>query len=331
MARPPAQDDDDLPWLAEGVREERSTLVPRARLFGGGLIAVLLAVLVGIGVYLASGHKSDGSSGYARPEDAPLIAADAGAYKVAPADPGGAQITGLDETMAATASGRDLGSAILPDASEEPLARPLPGAAPAPAIPPTDLLPAILPPVVPAPPATRPIVAAPVVAPVPPPKAASKAEPVKPTPTADAPAKTTAKVEPKAKPHDADPLAAPPAKPADPAVRAAKFDPAKPDPAPPKPVKVDAAKPDAAAAEPPSAKRVSLQLGAFSTRDKAEAAWTTAGGGGALAGLAKQIEPVDRDGTTLYRLRAGGVPSKAAATALCVRVKAAGNACIVAG
>ncbi len=75
---------------------------------------------------------------------------------------------------------------------------------------------------------------------------------------------------------------------------------------------------------------MTLQLGAFSTRDKADAAWTKAGGDGALSGLTKRIEPVDRDGTTLYRLRAAGVASKAAATALCGRIKAAGNACIVA-
>ncbi len=105
---------------------------------------MLLAALVGLGVYFASGHKSDGSSGYARPEDAPLITADAGPYKVSPTDPGGAQITGIDDSVATVASGADRGSALAPDATEEPLPRP--GAAgtateATPAAPPTNLLP----------------------------------------------------------------------------------------------------------------------------------------------------------------------------------------------
>jgi cell division protein FtsN len=326
MARDP---DDDLPWLAEGVREERSTLVPRARLFGGGLIVVALVVLVGLGVYLASGHKSDGSAGYVRAEDAPLIAADAGAYKVAPTDPGGARITGIDDSVAAVAGGRDQGSAILPDEPEEPIARPgAPGAA-ATAGPPTDLLPATIPPAATAPAAsppraiavapipTAPITAAPVVAPKPvaatpalkpAPDAVSAAKAVKPTKTtaADKPeAKTEAT--PAAKPH-ADRLAA---------IGADLATPAKP----------IASKPATKAAAGGS---ITLQLGAFSTRDKADAAWTKAGGDGALSGLAKRVEPVDRDGTTLYRLRAGGVVSKEAAAALCTRLKAAGNACVIA-
>ena len=74
---------------------------------------------------------------------------------------------------------------------------------------------------------------------------------------------------------------------------------------------------------------VTLQLGAFSTRDKADAAWTKAGGDGALSGLTKRIEPVEHDGVTLYRLRAGGVASADAAKALCGRLHAAGAACIV--
>ena len=152
-------------------REERSPLVPRARLFGGGLLAVGVAVLVGLGVYFASGHKSDGSSGYARPEDAPVIAADTGPYKVAPEHPGGAQITGIDDTIAATASGQNPGSAIAADTPEEPIARTqlsTPTAAqpaPPPVAPPTDLLPATIPPAAALP--SRPIVTAPVVAPKP--------------------------------------------------------------------------------------------------------------------------------------------------------------------
>ncbi len=321
MARGPQ--DDDLPWLAEGVREERATLVPRARLVGGGLVAVLLAVLVALGVFLAAGRKSDGSAGYARPEDAPLIAADPGPYKVAPDNPGGAQITGIDDSVAAVASGSEQASAIAPDAPEEPLARPVPGSAP-----PVDLLPpapAGAPPrasapapaatpattVAPAPPAARVIAPAPVTPPLAKPAkpeaspARDAAAPPKPT-KSDLAAKADAKSETAARPAKAaDPLA---------------------------PSRETGGK-EIAAMEPAKAAAhgsVALQLGAFSTRDKADAAWTKAAGDGALAGLAKRIEPVERDGATLYRLRAGGVASADAAKALCARIRSAGNACIVA-
>ncbi len=310
--------DDDQPWLAEGVREERSTMVPRARLFGGGLIAVLLAVLVALGVYFAASRKSDGSRGYATPAEAPLIAADAGPYKIAPEHPGGAQITGIDDTIAAAASGRDPGSALLPDTNEEPLPRPVAGA---PAKPPTDLLAAVpvadarvVAPVVehaaPAKPIVPPVVAKPAATP---PVAKPDVPVAAPKPVVVPPAKSVATPAKPNKPAQAkpvDPLAAP----ADAATRAATFDPA-------------AIKPS-----PPTTKSgsVTLQLGAFSTTEKADAAWAKAGSDGALSGLTKRIEPVDRDGTTLYRLRAQGVASRDAARALCGRLKAAGAACIVA-
>ncbi len=314
MARPAPQD-DDLPWLAEGVREERSTMVPRARLVGGGLVAVLLAVLVALGVFLAAGHKSDGSAGYARPEDAPLIAADPGPYKVAPENPGGAQITGIDDSVAAVASGTEQASAIAPDAAEEPLARPAPGTAP-----PVDLLP----PRTDAP--TRAVPVAPVVPPTVTPAAA---------PTRPAAAPSAAPTKPAAAPAVAKP-AEPAAKPATPQPKPKLAEAA----ATPKPDGRPRGEDKAKGTDPlaPAAQRVEtaskggtvLQLGAFSTRDKADAAWTKVASDGALSGLAKRVEPVDRDGATLYRLRAGGVASTEAAKALCTRIKAAGNACIVA-
>ncbi len=270
--------DDDAPWLAEGVRETRgSTMVPRGRVIGGVLVAVALVVLIVLGVFLISSRKQDGSSGFKRAEDAPLIAADPGPYKLAPTDPGGATVGGITDAIAATGRGDDPGGAIDTTAlPEEPLVRP--GTMPEP---PTDLLP-------PAP------VAAPPVKLVPAPVAPAKSVTVPATPpVADKP----------------KPVVAPPAKP--------KPDPLA-DPAPPRPAK-------------PVGGTASLQLGAFSTEAKADAAWTAAVGRvAALAGLSKRIEPVERDGTTLYRLRAGGVASKAAAAELCVKVKAGGDACLVA-
>ena len=316
-------DADDQPWLAEGVREERLTLVPRARLFGGGLIAVLLAILVGLGVYFAAARKSDGSRGYATPAEAPLIAADTGPYKIAPEHPGGAQITGIDDTIAAAASGRDPGSSLLPATTEEPLPRPVAGV---PATAPTDLLAAVPvvdahvvePPAAPA--AAKPIAPAATAKPV----IVTPAKPVAPAPDSKAAKVDTTSAANKAKAAQVQsslsnkPLAAKPADPlavpADASTRAAKFD------------------PSVTAPPPPKAKtgRVTLQLGAFSTSAKADAAWTSAGSDGALSGLTKRIEPVDRGGTILYRLRAGGVASPDAARALCTRLKAAGAACIVA-
>lgn len=318
--RPPANnygDDDDQPWLAEGVREAPATFVPRARLIGGGLVALLLAVLAGLGVYLAVGHKSDGSSGYARAEDAPLITADAGPYKVSPTDPGGAQITGIDDSVAIVAGGADRVSALAPETIEEPLARP--GTAGAALPPPTDLLPATIPPAVPpvAPPAKI-IVPAPVVAP----KVVAPAPvPAKPVAVATLTNPTPPKLKARPAPG-ADPLA-PAGKAADPVTRAARFDPEKADAVTPKPAATAVAKSETGGS-------VTLQLGAFSTREKAEAAWSKVGGDGALSGLTRHIEPVERDGKTLYRLRAAGVASKAAATALCGRITGAGSACIVA-
>ncbi|UAJ11575.1 SPOR domain-containing protein [Glacieibacterium megasporae] len=303
--------DDDAPWLAEGVRETRgSTMVPRGRVIGGGLVAIALIVLIGLGIYLISARKQDGSSGFKRAEDAPLIAADPGPYKLTPTDPGGASVAGITDSIAAAGRGDDPGSAIDTTATpEEPLARP--GTAPEP---PTDLLPPAAAPVAapPAPVAAPPakVVAAPVKvvpAPIVPPAKVAPAPVVPPVKIAAAPVVPPVADKPKPKP----------VKPA------AAFDPSKPvdllaETTPPKPAKA-------------SGGSASLQLGAFSSAAKADAAWTAAvGHAPALAALSKRVEPIDRDGKTLYRLRAGGVASKAAASDLCAKVKAGGDACLVA-
>jgi cell division septation protein DedD len=286
--------DDDAPWLAEGVREPRgSTMVPRGRVIGGVLVAVALIVLIVLGVFLISSRKQDGSTGFKRPEDAPLIAADPGPYKLAPTDPGGASIGGITDAIAAAGRGDDPGGAIDTTVQpEEPLARP--GTVPEG---PTDLLPpAVAAPVKPVAvaPATVRIVPAPVVPP-----------PIKPA------------VVPPAK------VAAPPA-----------ADKPKPKPVPaeaPKPKVDPLAEPASPKPAKPTSGTASLQLGAFSSEAKADAAWTAAVGRvGELGRLSKRVEPVERDGKTLYRLRAGGVASKAAAGDLCVKVKAGGDACLVA-
>lgn len=73
-----------------------------------------------------------------------------------------------------------------------------------------------------------------------------------------------------------------------------------------------------------------LQLGAFSSSASAEATWKDLSKRfNYLAGLSKSVVKVERDGATLYRLRATGVADRAAATDLCARLKVAGEDCLV--
>lgn len=303
-------DDDDLdeeaPWLAEGVpdRGASATVVRRGRLVGGVLLFAALLALVVIGIYVIAAKKQDGGSGYARAEDAPLIAAESGPYKVRPNDPGGMDVAGTDSTIYSTGEGVDPGSSIdIGALPEEPLARP--GTAPAPgseqtAGQPVDLIP--------------PLAKAATVTPTTP--APVRIEPVKVVPPAARP--QVAATPPLASKPQVAVVQPPPT-----AIRI-------------EPTKVTAPKPkdETAAAEPPAkpvAGPASLQLGAFSSSAKADAAWKAASGRYAyLAGLSKRVDKVERDGTTLYRLRVGGVVSKAAAADLCARLRIAGEACIVA-
>ena len=72
-----------------------------------------------------------------------------------------------------------------------------------------------------------------------------------------------------------------------------------------------------------------VQLGAFSSREAAEAAWAqVAASHPALNGVAPRYETVDRDGRTLVRLRA--VVAEGAAAAVC-RAAGAGDFCASTG
>ena len=288
--------DDDAPWLAEGVPDNRrdnrsSTMVPRGRLFGGVAVFVLLLALIAVGLYVVvAGKKSSGSSaGVLRAEDAPLIVADPGPYKVAPDSPGGLAVEGTDQTIYAAGTGVETGSTIDPSkAAEEPLDRPtaapVTGSAPAVA-PPKDLLPQLA------------VASVPVKAP----------EPAKPS---------------------ADPLAPKP-KPVAKPDAAAHADP-KPVPAPVV-AKAKSAPLVVAPSDKPANGAVSLQLGAFSSADKAEAAWTRiTAKHGELGGFDHRVEPLDRAGATLYRLRVRRVGDHETAVALCAKLVAAGDACLVA-
>ena len=101
--------------------------------------------------------------------------------------------------------------------------------------------------------------------------------------------------------------------------------------------------PVAAAPKPPAAKPAaptpaagatgvaSVQIGAFSSNAEADKGWNDAAriAPGATAGKGKKVEPVERNGATLYRTLVTGFGSRAAAVAFCDQLKAAGKSCFV--
>lgn len=94
----------------------------------------------------------------------------------------------------------------------------------------------------------------------------------------------------------------------------------------PVPVARPAAKPAAAPAG-----GTFVQIGAYSSQALAEKGWNDAAriAPGAMAGKGKHVEPVAKDGSTLYRTAITGFASKAEANALCDKLKAAGKTCFV--
>jgi hypothetical protein len=166
------------------------------------------------------------------------------------------------------------GAPVFTEAPEAPIARPAPAPAPAPAAPTgTTGLPDSAPAAVPP---------APVAAPPPP--------PARPAPAAATPA-----TPPVARPTPSAPPATPaPAPPATPT-------PASPPPARPAP-SVPAG----------TAGAVSVQIGAFNTREQAQAALARRPGG-----AGQRIEEIQRDGKTLYRAIATGFRTRAEAEAYC--------------
>jgi hypothetical protein len=147
---------------------------------------------------------------------------------------------------------------------------------------------------------------------------APAAEPVKPAPSAKpVGAKSVAVKSPSAKAAAARPTEA--AKPT--SIGKLLADDAAP------PTKSDLAA-DASAKPGPA----SVQIGAFSSRDLADAGWNDAAGlaPGDMAGRNKRVTAVTKaDGSTLYRAAITGFASRAEAQALCARLKAAGQSCLV--
>lgn len=111
---------------------------------------------------------------------------------------------------------------------------------------------------------------------------------------------------------------------------------AKPAPAEQAGAKADAGKPAAKAEEArpevPKKPAYFLQLGAFSSVERANAGWQqfSATYEKELENLGPDIQPVKTGDKTMYRLRAGPISLKARADSLCNRLKKAGQACLVA-
>ncbi len=86
----------------------------------------------------------------------------------------------------------------------------------------------------------------------------------------------------------------------------------------------------AAPAAPATSGGTGVQVGAFSSKDAAEAGWTklTGQAGGALSGVSHRVMAGTADNGTIYRLQAVA-PDAGAANALCGKLKAAGISCQV--
>jgi cell division protein FtsN len=186
-----------------------------------------------------------------------------------------------------------------------------------------------LPPAAPAPGA--PVAALPSATPNLKPSVTATAPAVKILPAAQAPAPVAVKP---AAPIPAKPVAPVPAKPM-------ASVPAKPAPAPAITTKPPAAAPTATAKLPASkpapatpaatSGAASVQIGAFSSQALADKGWNDAAkiAPGAAAGKGKKVEAVPKGGATLYRTTVTGFGSRAAATAFCDQLKAAGKSCFV--
>jgi hypothetical protein len=129
----------------------------------------------------------------------------------------------------------------------------------------------------------------------------------------------TAELKPAATPAP-PPAAAAPVKPATVATAAPPVAPTAPPPAP-------------VAAAPAASGGALVQIGAFSSNALADKGWQDIASAfpGPMAGKFKKVEPLAKDGSTLYRTSISGWADKASAQAFCAQLKAAGRACFVKG
>jgi outer membrane biosynthesis protein TonB len=164
-----------------------------------------------------------------------------------------------------------------------------------------------------------------------------EATPAPAAPTFTPPPETPA---PRAAPTTQVAQAPTPLPPAQPAGKAVDLKPAQPAPAPktaapaatPAPKAAEPAKPAATPAPAKTASGVAgVQIGAFSSKALADAGWNDAAriAPGAIAGKGKTVEPVQVNGSTLYRTTVTGFSSRSDAQQFCQALKAAGKNCFV--
>jgi hypothetical protein len=161
--------------------------------------------------------------------------------------------------------------------------------------------------------------------------------PLAPPPGAS-PTFTAPPEQPAARPIEVTPLPPPGAAPAPPAAKAVPVGTA---PAAPL-AKVEAALPPPVKTSPPVAKAAPaaktaaasgalVQIGAYSSSALASNGWNEVARlmPGEMAGKTKEVEPVERDGKTLYRARIGGFASHGDAERLCLALLSKGRDCKV--
>jgi cell division septation protein DedD len=233
--------------------------------------------------------------------ETPVLAAAPGPERVAPTNPGGAEVPYQGFKIYEQPAPQDEGDT----APAEAAAAPAPVTKPAPTPPPFPVTQA---------PAPAPAIAKP----APPPAAAT----VKPTPP---PATRQAVTQPA---QAAAPVAtgAPRALPG-----ATTTAPVTAKPAPP-PAQVAAATPAPATAKPAASGAYVLQIGAFKSQAEADAAWKVYSGrhGALVKGYSPNVQAADLgEKGTWYRLRITGFADRDVASALCDRLKAQSGACIL--
>lgn len=334
-------DDNREPWLrAVDPDEEGPSWIDAYR---KPILAAAALVLVAFGGAIWYAYKAGGGT----IGDAPLVHAPEGAVRHKPEDPGGLAVPDRDKLVYNRVNGAPGAEDVhLRPGPELPMDKP--ETAPADAAPASPeqvgtqagTLPGEL------------AMTDPLAEGAPSAAVVEEREPVPPAPVTGAAAgNVPAGSAPQAPvPHAAAPQTVPalvaPAAPA--AGGAAVAVPAKPDAPKPDVHKADAHKAEALKAEskpetkpvtgkPASPKTASsgrylLQLGAFGTEAAAEAAWKAAQKKfpAALGSLHQDIDPLARDGKTLYRLRGAGFADKAAADAACAQLKAGSHPCFVA-
>ncbi|HXS07856.1 MAG TPA: SPOR domain-containing protein [Rhizomicrobium sp.] len=272
------------------------------------LALLVLAMFAGF-VWLAY------SEGVARGRgEAPVITADAGPARVAPANPGGPSEPYKSFKVYEQPAPPD-------DDTTQTAKQNAPAQSPPPA-------------------AAKPAAAPPVTAKAEPPKAAPVATP----PTKPAPASTQmAAATPAPKPAAPSPAPKPTAaKPS--AATARPEQPVGPATAPPRALNTATATPPAATPVKPattpvpvttqsgSGGSVALQIGAYKSQSDANTAWTIyrSKHGALLSGYSPDVQQADLgEKGTWYRLRIAGFPSKDVASALCDRLKADGGTCFL--